>query len=486
VPRREQQKKAKAGAQAAEEEAAHGAAPTPAVPKANQAKAKSTPQPATPPQAAPKPESKAKAKAAPKTAEVKVDSAPPPKVEAKASAKGKAKAAPKQAAKPEETDAEADARRKEDVNDFTAFDQYDDGTGGEWSCASGTTAKKAKQLEKKNEAKKIKDEEEKRGKIGAGQHVPGLTQSAGQYIPGMTQTAISKGTSQAVAATAAQIKAFEEQRAQQLAEAAVAASGQRSVSIEVPENAVGRVIGEKGKNIKLIQEKCEGVKIDTTGGEFTITGPDEGVNKASKAIKDIISKGYTELAYTDFEDSTVQVYPSNFPDLIGKKGATIILLKKELNVEVNFPDTKNAKQNKKIKVPLAGRKEDVDKAKEVIESIVKYGHHEITHPGEVHDEVEVEEWCYAAIIGKKGSELRHIQNCFKCRVMIPRETSECKNVVVVGDPVGVPKAKAYIERTVYNFATGQRGGRERGEQAQDDWGEEEPMEDWMKQYIYKR
>lgn len=155
-------------------------------------------------------------------------------------------------------------------------------------------------------------------------------------------------------------------------------------------------------------------------------------------------------------------------------------------MEINFPDTKNAKTNKKVKVPIAGRKEDVEKAKEVIESIIKYGHHEITHPGEVHDECEVEDWCYAAIIGKKGSELRHIQNCFRCRVMIPRETSECKNVVVVGDPLGVPKAKAYIEKTVYNFAAGIRGGREQGEKATDDWGDEEPVEDWMKQYLYKR
>merc|ERR1739849_33250 len=65
--------------------------------------------------------------------------------------------------------------------------------------------------------------------------------------------------------------------------------------------------------------------------------------------------------------------------------------------------------------------QSVELGKEIINSIVDYGHHEITHPGFVHTEVEVEEWKYKYLIGTKGSEMRHIQNSFHVKVNIPRE-----------------------------------------------------------------
>merc|ERR1712061_845414 len=123
-------------------------------------------------------------------------------------------------------------------------------------------------------------------------------------------------------------------------------------------------------------------------------------------------------------------------------GAIVIALKDQLHVEVSFPDTKTVKPGKKVKVTIAGAQKNVEKAKEVINDIIMYGHHEITHEGMVHEEVEVEEWAYAAIIGKKGCELRHIQKTFKVNVNIPRkihennkvlDISENQNVVVVGE-----------------------------------------------------
>eukprot|EP00438_Fugacium_kawagutii_P006904 Skav221028 [mRNA] locus=scaffold576:156550:159717:- [translate_table: standard] len=158
---------------------------------------------------------------------------------------------------------------------------------------------------------------------------------------------------------------------------------------------------------------------------------------------------------------------------------------------------KNATQgNKKYKVTLAGKGADVSKAKEaglprtVLESIRKYGYHELTHPGQTHEEMEIEAWAYKHmpqhqdtleqsevldvlravssaysfmflryLIGKAGSELRHIQNNYKAwfhnafgkyvKVNIPRDHSACQNVVVVGDPVDVSRAKDYIDNLMW-------------------------------------
>merc|ERR1719498_2048941 len=233
----------------------------------------------------------------------------------------------------------------------------------------------------------------------------------------ISKNAVNQSVTATAAAAAAAAKAAA--AATEKTEAAAPASVQ---SIRVPENKIGVVIGPKGAMIKLIQEKT-GVRIDTADQDFTITGPADGVGIAESAINDLITKGYTPLAYDNFSENFVMVPGTSFPDLIGKGGCIVQAIKKELGVEVSFPPTKKGMDTKKYKVTIAGPVKNVEKCKEVINDIVNFGHHEITHPGDGHEEVEVPEWCYAAIIGKKGCELRHIKNSYGVKVNIPRDTS---------------------------------------------------------------
>jgi len=178
------------------------------------------------------------------------------------------------------------------------------------------------------------------------------------------------------------------------------------------------------------------------------------------------------------------VHPSAFPDLIGGQGAIIRKMKEALKVEVNIPPVpKNAPPNKKYPVTIAGAKADSERAKEVIESIVKYYHHEITHEGLQHIEMEIDPWSYSYIIGTKGSELRHIQKNYDVRVYIPREHSVNEHVVVVGSQRDCDRAKAYIEKLLTRSS--EPRGRGVPDKADDHWGDEEE-EPWMQQYLYKR
>jgi len=428
------------------------------------------------------PEAKAKAKAdpAPK-AKAKAAAPAPAGAEPKAKAKGepkskaKAKAAPKEEPKPEPSEFGYVSTWEPEV---------DDGSGPAWEVSTGKTAKEQRRLAKQEEAKKLAAAQPK---AVNDRYVPGLA-GAPNTIPGMAPAGtISKNSvNQSVTATAAAAAAAAKAAAAATATTEVAAPASIQ-SIRVPENKIGVVIGPKGAMIKLIQEKT-GTKIDTAGEDFTISGSGEGVATAYGAINDLILKGYTPLSYEDFAENFVMVPGCNFPDLIGKKGVIVQTIKSELGVEVTFPPTSGTKGQdmKKYKVTIAGKKEGVEKCKEVINDIVCYGHHEITHPGEGHEEVEVPEWCYAAIIGKKGCELRHLQNSYKVRCIIPREGSAIQNVVLVGETHQLPRARAYIEKAVYNFQN-QVKGRDRSDGgAEDPWGDEEPVEDWMKQYMYKR
>merc|ERR1712238_326017 len=138
------------------------------------------------------------------------------------------------------------------------------------------------------------------------------------------------------------------------------------------------------------------------------------------------------------------------------------------------------------KVTLAGSAQHVEQAKDVINHIVMYGHHEITHPGASHAELEVETWKYSFLIGKGGSELKHIQKNWDVKVNIPRETSVNTNVLIVGETANVERAKTYVEKVLWNAENQVRTGRDKADAPDDGWGDEDADEPWMKDYLYKR
>lgn len=310
------------------------------------------------------------------------------------------------------------------------------------------------------------------------QHVVGLTVSSDKAA----NTAGKNSAPQAVTATAvASAAAVAEKENAPTQQTTIA----HTSTVKVPDQRIGVVIGPKGATIKMIQEKT-GAKLTSESDACVISGSPEQVAQAEIAVRELIDKGYTALQYDDFQEHFVAVHPSAFPDIIGKQGAVIRKIKDELNVSVNIPNDapKNAAPNKKFKVTLAGKNADVDRAKEVINNIIMYYHDPITHPDMVHEEMDIAQWHLSFVIGSKGSELRHIQNNYKVRMYIPRETSVNKKVVIVGDQVDVDRAKAYIEKLLWNAEQAPKG-RGGADQADDGWGDEEE-EDWMKDYLYKR
>eukprot|EP00443_Scrippsiella_acuminata_P002352 CAMPEP_0115300784 /NCGR_PEP_ID=MMETSP0270-20121206/69513_1 /TAXON_ID=71861 /ORGANISM="Scrippsiella trochoidea, Strain CCMP3099" /LENGTH=525 /DNA_ID=CAMNT_0002718625 /DNA_START=78 /DNA_END=1655 /DNA_ORIENTATION=+ len=488
-PAPEPKAKAKAKGKAKAEPAPAPAPEPKAEPKAKakgKAKAKAEPEPPAPAPAAPKAKAKGKAKAEPE---------PPapaaPKAKAKAAAKAEAapapaapaapKAASKQGAQKPKAKAAAKVEEEEkpkvEEKELLANYVIDDGSGPAWEVNTGVTKKQQRRKERQSELKAVP--------TGAGgKSIPGMVPT--NTVPGMAPAGAKgggKGVSQSVAADVERILAMKGAGA--VVEEKPAEGNTSSVSINVPEKSIGIVIGPKGAKIKMIQEKTQVTRIDTTGNLFTIMGPPQAVAQAETAIKELIEKGYCALQYDDFSENYVNVHPSYFPDLIGKQGAVVRKIKDELGVEINFPETqKNAPASKKYKVGLAGSTQAVEKAKNVINNIMMYSHDELTHPGEVHEELEIEAWAWRYIIGTAGSEMKHIQNNYKVKVCIPRDHSLNQKVLVVGEPSPVERAKVYIEKLVWN-AEHKTSGRDKVDDG-DAWGDEEPEEEWMKQYLYKR
>lgn len=272
----------------------------------------------------------------------------------------------------------------------------------------------------------------------------------------------------------------------------VVAEERPKARIALPQDKIGLVVGPKGANINRIKEMTGVERIDTQGGFCTLEGDEEAVAKASKAVNDLINKGYTEIQFDDFSEQFVTTVASNFPELIGPKGSIVRGIKEACGVEIQFPPTEpkgvgKGQPEKKVKIAVAGPKEGVNSAVAAMKEILAVHHSEITHPGEIHQEVAIKPWAFSYIIGTKGSELRHIQSNFKVRVFIPRGNDE-DPVLVVGIQQNVDRAVKYIEKVVdaaENRPTGPNRGGD-GYTGDDGWEQDEDHEPWMDHYLYKR
>lgn len=132
--------------------------------------------------------------------------------------------------------------------------------------------------------------------------------------------------------------------------------------------------------------------------------------------------------------------------------------------------------NMYVKISVAGNKEKVQQAKDIIGDLMKYYHTAVTHPGHVHAEMDVPAVLYNYIIGARGSEIKHIQANFKVSVHIPNADSLTKNIIVAGEPAGVKGAEKYIQKIIDQAIT----DREHAEKMADSWVDAEVLYGYLR------
>ncbi len=223
---------------------------------------------------------------------------------------------------------------------------------------------------------------------------------------------------------------------------------------------LGAVIGTRGST-RLALEKMYDTQIkvpksERSGSgptEVTIQGPQEGIRATIKAINQLCEKGYaTCLGGEGFSEGAVQVHPVFLAEIVGKNGASARAIQEQMDVRLVIPQNGPGRESQDlVRVGVAGAKDKVKRAKELIKELIKYHHTEVTHPG--YDHLELEEvpvGAHSHIIGKKGSEISKIQATFGVSVYIPYEHSSCKNVVLVGraGEKGLHEAQAHIQEIV--------------------------------------
>ncbi|KAJ1427696.1 hypothetical protein B484DRAFT_450216 [Ochromonadaceae sp. CCMP2298] len=232
-----------------------------------------------------------------------------------------------------------------------------------------------------------------------------------------------------------------------------------TLPITVEARKLGLLIGPKGVT-KIGLQTATGTEIsmpkvekDFTGPvELNVTGTAEGVARAIFALNELCTKGYCNLlAGADFHEGYVSVPPRYLPDIIGKGGASIKAIQQHTGIKISTPAgtrTTGEVAPSKVKILLAGNREKVAIARNLILDLTKYYHTAITHPGIVHKEMEIASNYYNYIIGSKGSEIKHIQANYKVNVHIPNAESINPHLLIVGEPEAVDKAEAHILKII--------------------------------------
>ncbi|XP_054160891.1 vigilin-like [Oppia nitens] len=213
-----------------------------------------------------------------------------------------------------------------------------------------------------------------------------------------------------------------------------------TVDIIVPAKIHNYIIGAKGRGIRQISEECGGVLIrfpDQGSGsdKVSISGPKDCVQKAKKLLIDTSN----EQQINNHSDE-IKIKPELHRYLIGKNGANIRKVRDSTGVRVLFPTAKEESTEDRDIVYISGKKEEVKKAKQMLETMVK------DLEKVVEDEMRVDPKYHKHFVAKRGEKLKQIGDDFGgVLISFPRSAQrDSDRVVIKGSKDCVEGAKQRI------------------------------------------
>jgi polyribonucleotide nucleotidyltransferase len=121
--------------------------------------------------------------------------------------------------------------------------------------------------------------------------------------------------------------------------------GHVMMTIDIPKNKIGSVMGKRAENLKLIRAKTD-VEInmpdrDSDSEECQIIGESAACLEAKQAMIELMKKGFSALTHENWECLEVPFPHAYLTTLIGKGGKNIRLLQDSFGVRIETPSTSN-------------------------------------------------------------------------------------------------------------------------------------------------
>jgi len=217
-----------------------------------------------------------------------------------------------------------------------------------------------------------------------------------------------------------------------------------SVAVYVERKYFAVIIGKQGSTLQAITG-ATGTKIELPkdGGirtDILIEGSVEGCAAAKKAIKQLVSKGYSDITDPTKIDSAIAVPENKRAVLVGPGGRNIKLIQTKTGARINLPE-----RGSDEKVTVVGDTEAVNAALKAIKQLVQSGFSDITHENYIQSEYEVSRDSLKTLIGPGGATIRGLQDSTSVRINIPSDKDgETVFVTLLGEPEGIADCRAQL------------------------------------------
>ncbi|KAK6618489.1 hypothetical protein RUM43_013682 [Polyplax serrata] len=204
------------------------------------------------------------------------------------------------------------------------------------------------------------------------------------------------------------------------------------------------VIGKGGANIKKIrdetQTKIELPSEDERSDVIRIIGREENVLQAKERIQKIQDE-LAPMEHGNIVTEEITIPPKFYNSLIGPGGKLIHSISEECGgVQIKFPTS----ESKSDKVTIKGLKEDVEKARQQLETL-KNEREAASYTAEVKAKPQHHKF----LIGKSGAKIKKIRDSTGARIIFPSEKDEDKETItIIGKKEQVEQARAELEKTI--------------------------------------
>lgn len=222
---------------------------------------------------------------------------------------------------------------------------------------------------------------------------------------------------------------------QELMEMVQKMENEKSKDVLIEQRFHKTIIGQHGNKIREIRDKYPEVQINfpdpgRKSEVVTLRGPKNDVDRCAKYLQqyhqELIQKNYC---------AEVHIFKQFHKNIIGKGGSNISKIRTETDTRIDLP----SENSDSDVIAITGKKENVEKAKVMIEAIQK----DLANIKEV--TIEIPHKHHNFIIGAKGRLIRAIMNdCGGVIIRFPAEGTTSDKVIIRGPKDDVENAKKQL------------------------------------------
>lgn len=215
-----------------------------------------------------------------------------------------------------------------------------------------------------------------------------------------------------------------------------------TISVNVPADLHRSIIGQKGRDVKDFRDRFD-VNIilsptDIPKDIIDITGAPANVERAREALLERVKELEADRRERELRSYAlkIEVNPDYHPKIIGKKGAVITKIRKDHDVQINFPKKGDPEEHI---ITITGYEENTNRARDDIMKIVN----------ELEDlvkaEIQIDARVHSRLIGARGRNIRKIMEDYNVDIKFPRNGDADPDLVVIsGSEENVNEARDHL------------------------------------------